>query len=191
MRSVELCKCFQQLYPVRRSGDSEFSCARVDAVIPRNRKDTKSHLRQSAAVNVVGPQTTNFMDPKSDDPLMQQLSKRSKQDDVAEKEQEDKDSLPSTIKERVETLETRLGEGRAVPKGIYERLKVLEDKVRFLEGLSLEHFDSAISMSSLTSASKEKEAGEKWERGSQDSLTAINERIQELQKSLRVQSGAI
>lgn len=47
----------------------------------------------------------------------------------------------SVLDERISTTEKILGINRPVPKDVYERLKNIEDRILYLEGISPEYKD--------------------------------------------------
>ena len=76
----------------------------------------------------------------------------------------------------VENLEGKLlCDNKPVDKNIYERLKLLEDRVLFLEGISPEYFSNHSQSNSILNNQKKND----------DELTSINLRIQSLQQSIR------
>ena len=108
--------------------------------------------------------------------------------------------LPDGIRERLTGLESRvlLAPNKPVPKDIYERLKVLEDRVRYLEGISPEYMDilevkREISDDNDNNLPAQEQMKVKTEEQSEDiskSLSGINTRIQELQASLKAKSDS-
>ncbi len=85
-------------------------------------------------VNSSGPQTSDYMDRRHD-PLEHSMKRvvggREKEEKMEEGDDGGGSRLPSGISERVTELEAKLGEGKPVPKDVYQRLKALEDRVRF------------------------------------------------------------
>ncbi|KAJ9574066.1 hypothetical protein L9F63_008592 [Diploptera punctata] len=114
---------------------NEYSCARVDALLIR-RKDSKSHLRVRRVLNTWGPQTRG-LDPGSlggtdpEDPMATLM----KQNTVKAEPRED-----SGVEERLGNAETHLRMRGPIPTDIYQRLKQIEDRILYLEGLSPEYF---------------------------------------------------
>ena len=164
------------------SEEPEFSCARVDSVIV-GRKDGKSHFRQSQVVNHDGPQTKSKLTP----PKRFKTEERPSTAATAEEDSE----VPVGIRERLLELEKKvpvIAPKGPVPKDVYARIKALEDRVRYLEGISPEYFCNFVKMESESdngSASGSSGAAERGEDLAK-SLSGINTRIQQLQASLMV-----
>ena len=83
------------------------------------------------------------------------------------------------------------GDDRPVPKDVYARLKSLEERVLYLEGVSPEYFLTAQIAMAKMSKQREEESDAKMRATQNDdevmtSLTNINKRIQELRSSLLV-----
>ena len=114
--------------------------------------------------------------------------------------------LPEGLQERLTGVESRvlLAPGKPVPKDIYARLRALEDRVRYIEGISPEYLDvlevrrDAVSnphpRHGLTTSDLDEEQllRVKSEARSEDiskSLCGINSRIQELQASLKTSAS--
>ena len=119
--------------------------------------------------------------------------------------------LPDGIRERISNLESRTvllappnAKNKPVPKDIYERLKAIEDRVRYIEGISPEYLDileikreaaatedisvNAAAQAAANAAAAASQLKVKREERSEDiskSLCGINSRIQELQASLK------
>jgi len=117
--------------------DPEYSCARVDAVLVRQ-KDSKGHFRVHRVENITGPQTQL--------PSVLRLQSQSTSTLPVVKQESCSDSKPCShsginpaVEERVKNAEVHLGVSQPVPKDIYARLKVLEDRILQLEGLSPEY----------------------------------------------------
>lgn len=101
------------------------SCARTEAVLV-SRKDSKSHLRVSRVVNQPAPQ-----------PDQQTASHTPSQTAT----QTGDPRLPGSIEERVANMEQHLGLQQPVSADVYSRLKMLEDRILYLESVSPEYFD--------------------------------------------------
>lgn len=170
---LEFCNRFPS-----EEGEHEFSCARVDSIVPK-KKGGSSHLRHSVVVNESGPQTNDYMD-KSYDPLTDKMVAKKIKKEEGEKDKSG--DLPVGIKDRVEGLETKLGENRPIGKDIYQRLKALEERVNYLEGVSPEYFNASLLDKKTDSGEADKQGERK--KDNEKSLSAINTRIQELQASL-------
>lgn len=83
------------------------------------------------------------------------------------------------------------GDNRPVPKDVYARLKLLEERVLYLEGISPEYFSAAQNVMAKMSKQCKEESDAKIRKTQNDdevmtSLTNINKRIQELRSSLLV-----
>jgi molybdopterin synthase catalytic subunit len=178
------------------SEQPEFSCARTDSVVYR-RKDGTSHLRQSQVFNPEGPQTQT-------DSFLPPLAKRIKTEEAAAVESDDQPSgsgsgdLPVGIRERIVDLEHKVPvpmftANGPVPKDVYARIKALEDRVRYLEGLSPEYFqdlvkkeDGATFPDEDEDPSRKSAAAAARSEDLAKSLSGINSRIQQLQASLMI-----
>lgn len=114
------------------------SCARVDAAVVK-RSGGQSHIKVSRVVNHWGPQTELSWNSYH-------KSEMSKTLDLHKGLEKRGKTLPSEINmdvdERLCNMEThlRLKTGQSVSKGVYERLKNLEDRILFLEGMSPDYF---------------------------------------------------
>jgi hypothetical protein len=83
------------------------------------------------------------------------------------------------------------GDNRPVPKDVYARLKSLEERVLYLEGISPEYFSAAQNAMAKNCQQRQEESDAKIRTTQNDdevmtSLTNINKRIQELRASLVV-----
>ena len=167
------------------SEDPEFSCARVDSVLV-GRRDGKSHFRQSQVVNHDGPQTKSKLTPPKRVKTEKSSSAANNDDDDSE--------VPVGIRERLVELEKKvpiIAPKGPVPKDVYARIKELEDRVRYLEGVSPEYFTNFVKKESVTDngmASGSIGASERSEDIAK-SLSGINSRIQQLQASLMVKKS--
>ncbi|XP_032683303.1 molybdopterin synthase catalytic subunit [Odontomachus brunneus] len=102
--------------------DNENSCARVDAVLVQ-RNDSKSHMKVHRVFNTWGPQTVNHS-------LLHKATNSTSPKTA--------NSFP-ILDDRISVTERILGINKPVPKDIYERLKIIEDKILYLEGISPEY----------------------------------------------------
>ncbi|XP_015120144.1 molybdopterin synthase catalytic subunit [Diachasma alloeum] len=103
--------------------ENESSCARVDAIlIPR--KDSKSHVKVHRVFNAHGPQT---MKPSA-------LQTSPEFPNTPE-------TVNPVLDERLSSPEKFLGIEKPVPRDIYQRIKNIEDRIRYLESLSPEYKD--------------------------------------------------
>ena len=108
-----------------QNDETEDSCARVDAILIR-RKDSKSHVKVHRVLNAWGPQTVDhFTLRKAAMSGMNQTNS----------------SYSSILDDRISTTEKILGVNRPVPKDVYARLKKIEDRILYLEGISPEYKD--------------------------------------------------
>lgn len=112
--------------------DDSMTCARVSSVVYKTR-DSKGHLKVQRVKNVIGPQNIDYkheldklMDKSATSPI------KLKKDLVC-------DEYKSGIEERMENIEDVLSL-KPVSKSIYRRLKDIEDKLLYLEGISPEYF---------------------------------------------------
>ncbi|XP_066594045.1 molybdopterin synthase catalytic subunit isoform X2 [Prorops nasuta] len=118
-----------------QSDNDENSCARVDAILIR-RKDSKSHVKVHRVLNVCGPQTTN-----------QAL----KYKETICRPSQSSSSFSSVLDDRLSVTEKVLRINKPVPKDIYARLKNIEDRILFLEGVSPEYKDFLTMCNTLSS----------------------------------------
>ncbi|XP_063235392.1 MAP3K12-binding inhibitory protein 1-like [Bacillus rossius redtenbacheri] len=137
----------------------ESSCARVDAVFVC-RKDSKSHLRVRRVLNEWGPQTRGVKEANEEEPKEEMVK------------------APEGVEERLRAAETHLKIDGPVPSDIYERIKNIEDRILYLEGLSPEYFQSSMPNNSSMWDSKHSAKKRKY------SVDDLNSKIQNLQKKL-------
>ncbi|KAK4292933.1 hypothetical protein Pmani_034334 [Petrolisthes manimaculis] len=149
----------QEFCTLSGTGPSLGTCARTSAVVLRS-KGSNSHLKLTRVVNKWGPQTVG-MDPSSlPNTAVKKESKKGKikgdsnriasqdvKSSTEDRGRKDSDSyevhkLPPGVEERLANLEGHLKivPGTPVPRDVYVRIKLLEDKVLYLEGLSPEYF---------------------------------------------------
>ena len=76
------------------------------------------------------------------------------------------------------------GNNRPVPKDVYTRLKTLEERVLYLEGLSPEYFSVTQNLSQPWQCDQDVKQKEENNDEMLSSLTSLNKRIQELRSSL-------
>ncbi|XP_071079101.1 MAP3K12-binding inhibitory protein 1-like [Haliotis cracherodii] len=150
---------------IRPETEVESSCARTDAVfVPR--AGCKSHIKISRVVNPYGPQTR--LSPEG---LRHRLDVNLK-------------SQSCGLDERIKNVEAHLNlpstDGSKLD--VYNRLKALEDRILFLEGLSPEYFQN------VPGPKRQKVEAPAMEKDPlQDmSLQDIDDRIQALQSSLKM-----
>lgn len=115
----------------------ESSCARVYSTVYRI-KDSKSHLKIHRVKNESGPQTGNYKDA---------LDKLTGSNSATVKIKPDPDApervkpVPDGVQERLENVEhfLHLQSNKVSNKSVLERLKVIEDKILYLETMSPEY----------------------------------------------------
>ncbi|XP_052127443.1 molybdopterin synthase catalytic subunit isoform X3 [Frankliniella occidentalis] len=115
------------------NSSSDSSCARVDAAVIRQ-KDSKGHLRVRRVLNKTGPQTQGI----------EQWPSTSGASSVVPSFTPDNKKGLALDNSRLRNAELHLGINdalnyRPVPKDVYARLKQLEDRILFLEGVSPEY----------------------------------------------------
>lgn len=111
---------------VFNNDDLEDSCARVNAVF-LSRPGGKSHIKVSRVINLQGPQTQIAVPTKL-------------------KEEKTEEVLPG-VEERLCNIEEHLKikTGHKMAKSdVFSRLKQLEERILYLEGISPEYFDHSI-----------------------------------------------
>lgn len=124
--------------------NDDSTCARVNSTVHRV-KGTNTHLKVHRVKNEFGPQTVNYTNAL--DKLMQTASPM--------KIKLDPDAptipVPQSINERLVNAEKFLNLPSTDTKSIFERLKVIENRILYLEALSPEygHFLVGISNHSL------------------------------------------
>lgn len=156
--------------------DAEESCARVDAVfVPRS--GGSSHVKVSRVVNQWGPMT-KLMRPTSGH--MQA---------AAVKPEEPVDSIPEGVEERLRNMEShlKLKSGCVVPQDVYARIKQLEDRILYLEGISPDYFTNSAHSASAAQTSQSREAARQYDDWS---MSQIESRISLLQSRLREKAEA-
>ncbi|XP_015171240.1 PREDICTED: molybdopterin synthase catalytic subunit [Polistes dominula] len=104
--------------------EKQDSCARVDAILIR-RKDSKSHVKVHRVLNSWGPQTVD--------------RSRLHNANNHTTNQQDSNNCSSVLDDRITNAEKMLGIIKPVPRDVYERLKNIEDRILFLEGVSPEY----------------------------------------------------
>lgn len=107
-----------------QNDDNENSCARVDAILIR-RKDSKSHVKVHRVFNTWGPQTVD-----------QSILRKAIMNNI---NPNNTVSRFPVLDDRISATERTLGINKPVPKDIYERLKNIEDRILYLEGISPEY----------------------------------------------------
>ncbi|KAI4498528.1 hypothetical protein M0802_006463 [Mischocyttarus mexicanus] len=104
--------------------EKENSCARVDAILIK-RKDSKSHVKVHRVLNSWGPQMVDRSHLHNANNYTTN--------------QQDNNNCSSVLDDRISTAEKMLGIIKPVPRDVYERLKNIEDRILFLEGISPEY----------------------------------------------------
>lgn len=150
---------------------SEFSCARVDAVVV-HRDGSKGHVKVSRVVNQWGPQTV---------PTALSTNQLTNNNEAVSS------GLPDSFEERLNNMEIHLNlkAGKPVPRSIYERLRNLEDRILFLESLSPDYFFETPRKILKTGPDIKNVRINKKEM----TVEEIDARIEELQSSLLKQSS--
>lgn len=166
---------------------SGISCARVDAVLVK-RSGSKSHVKISRVVNSWGPQTqTQVVDYCSQPEMIQNISELNQ----IPPRRYDSTTHPSSIEERLCNMEThlKLKSGQSVSKDVYERLRNLENRILFLEGMSPDYFGSSPNkMQKLDSSQRQSQL----KRGQDDmSISEIDLKIQRLREALQNKQSTI
>lgn len=152
------------------------SCARVLAVLHR-KTGSKSHLRTSTVKNVSGPNV--------------QMTTHATGSEVKKMKLEltdfDQISLPLPLENRMSELEKKVtfGENKPVPIDIYTRLKILEERIELLEGISPEYCQP-VKISSVKSEQDEIQERSKHRKTQiQLSLSDLDDRILSLKNLLQ------
>lgn len=130
-----------------KHSSDEISCARVDAV-KILRKDSSSHLRVRKVFNSWGPQTISRVS-ENNQCLLGSIQKMEMNHDVFKTGNKDiqtnssKDKVNKKIMfdERLKNVEEHVGSNSDSHGDVCIRLKRIEDKILFLEGLSPEYFN--------------------------------------------------
>lgn len=118
--------------------DETMTCARVASVVYKAR-DSKGHLKVQRVTNVIGPQ--NF-DYKYE---LDKLMDKSVTSPMKVKKEIILNKNKCGIDERMENVEDILGL-KPVSKNVYLRLKIIEDKLLYLEGISPEYFNVKVNL---------------------------------------------
>lgn len=155
-------------------GEAEQGCARVDSVfVPRS--GGSSHVKVSRVVNQWGPMT--------------KLMRPTTSHNQSPVKQEHQPTVPEGIEERLRNMEShlKLKSGCAVPHDVYARLKQLEDRILYLEGISPDYFSTPVYSASPAKRSHSNDASRQYEDWS---LAQIESRIDLLKSRLREKSEA-
>nr|ACO10937.1 MAP3K12-binding inhibitory protein 1 [Caligus rogercresseyi] len=161
--------------------ENDFSCARTDSVLIR-RQGSSSHFRKSKVVN--SPHLPLPETPSSSGPPAPKISR--------------------ATEERLKVLEIHLLQSdKPVPKNIFERIKALEDRVLFLEGVSPEYFftNNHQSKQGIIKTEPEEENDEESEfifpkedkrkMDLEKTLLEANLRIQEMENGIQIKDEVI
>ncbi|KAL1444532.1 hypothetical protein MTO96_045505 [Rhipicephalus appendiculatus] len=154
--------------------DTEQSCARVDSVfVPRS--GGSSHVKVSRVVNQWGPMTK----------LMRPTTSHTQ----SPVKQEHQLTVPEGIEERLRNMEShlKLKSGCAVPHDVYARLKQLEDRILYLEGISPDYFSTTAHSAPPAQRSWSSDTSRQYEDWS---LAQIESRIDLLKSRLREKAEA-
>ncbi|CAL1541838.1 unnamed protein product [Lymnaea stagnalis] len=151
--------------------ESETSCARTEAVYI-HREGEKSHISLKKVENTYGPQTR--LSANEDSTFKKYLRVPL---DVQRAE---------AVEERLANMEAHLNT-KSGTNDIFARIKSLEQRISFLEGVSPEYFKNGIPKtnrtSKLSSSNCESQFGENQK--DHDSLSEIDSRILQLKQALR------
>lgn len=153
--------------------ETEYRCARVDAVfVPRS--GGCSHVKVSRVVNQWGPMT-KLMRPT-----------HNPHEPTTSKEKEPASRIPEGIEERLRNMEShlKLKSGCSVPQDVYERIKQLEDRILYLEGISPDYFVSS-AQGATTGAETRHTSGEAPRLYDDWTMSEIESRISLLQSRLK------
>lgn len=149
------------------------SCARVDAVfIPRY--DHKSRVKVTRVRNMCGPQIEEAKEIKID----------------PEREKPECTDSFDAIQERLLSMEShlKLKSDETVKKNFFQRIKELEDRILYLEGICPDYFNLPTTNYEST---KKQNVSAREKMYSNWSIDDVQRRIQFLRESLRAKSAAI
>ncbi|PIK36152.1 putative MAP3K12-binding inhibitory protein 1-like [Apostichopus japonicus] len=152
---------------VATSNTVEDSCARTDSVFtPRD--GSKSHVKVSRVAHAYGPQTRPHL-----------INAENVKVDITTQRSPWKRERHEGVEERLQNMESflKLRKGQKVPENVYQRMKVLEERILQLESLSPEYFSispSAFKRQRLSQSTSD-----------DTDLEEINNRIKQLEESLR------
>ncbi|XP_055371781.1 molybdopterin synthase catalytic subunit [Condylostylus longicornis] len=122
-----------------KSENIEESCARLNAVLIKS-KNCKGHLRVHRVKNEIGPQDpsnyTKTLDKLMGNLIPEVVVKQEIFDSITTNYN---NTTPSGIEERIKNVENYLNTSTSYSKDVYERLKILEEKILYLESLSPEY----------------------------------------------------
>lgn len=156
------------------------SCARVVAVLCR-KDGSKSHLRTSSVKNTVGPHNSPVI-VHSADSGVKKIKLEIDNPNLCS-------LLPAPLENRVSELEKKVifSDNKPVHGDIYTRLKVLEDRIELLEGISPEYCQPVELVRERDK--KEWQEGEIRNRKTQvkGSLSELDQRICNLKNLLQTQ----
>ncbi|GFS96755.1 MAP3K12-binding inhibitory protein 1 [Nephila pilipes] len=151
------------------------TCARIDAVfIPRF--GLKSHVKVSKVENICGPQTQ----------CPSEIAKQIKIDHESDEIEQANNTLQA-IQERLLNMELhlKLQSDSTVKKNIFQKMKELEDRILYLEGVSPDYFN----FHGLNNKSpKKQKISEKEKVFSNWSIDDVQKRIELLNESLKPNS---
>lgn len=159
--------------------ENEFSCARVDAIfLPR--------VGQRSHITVTDANRENEMmktDNITVDTMLHSVpSKRLKTESL--------ELLPRGVEERLDNIECHLKSNvKSVQHDVYSRLKSLEEKILYLEGLSPEYF--SYKSSSVQNTSRRFSSDGRTQKGTSDvgCDSELDERLLQLKEKLLSKIG--
>ncbi|XP_059143275.1 MAP3K12-binding inhibitory protein 1-like [Physella acuta] len=154
--------------------DSENSCARTEAIYI-HREGEKSHISLKKVENAYGPQTRVAEDEVYFGNRHTQM--------LADEQRAE------AVEERLANMEAHLNMAKE-SNNIYARLKALETRISFLEGVSPEYFRNGIPQSQPNIPATTKQEEILFTNTKQvESLSDINNRIHQLKQSLKQKAG--
>lgn len=154
------------------STSGENGCARTDSVfVPRS--GTKSHVKVSRVAHAYGPQTRPHL-----------INAENMKVGMDAQRSPHKRERHEGVEERLENMESflKLRKGQKVPENVYQRIKVLEERILQLESLSPEYFSispSAFKRQRLSQSTSD-----------DTDLDEINGRIKQLEEFLKKKKGS-
>lgn len=155
------------------------SCARVAAMLCR-KSGSKSHLRTSSVKNVIGPHSNGIEQSRETEVKKIKLEFNSVDQTSV---------LPVSLENRFSELEKKVtfGENKPMPMDIYTRLKILEDRIVMLEGISPEYFNPVLKENFKNEKEEVEEIRRKRKAQVKGSLSELDERIFILKNLLKTQ----
>ncbi|XP_070181303.1 MAP3K12-binding inhibitory protein 1-like isoform X2 [Littorina saxatilis] len=161
------------------NSDEENSCARVDSVFVSH-VGSSSRLRVTRVFNTHGPQTQYHY-----------TGHIARMTHSANGEQAN--TVEQSLEERLSNAEHHLKVGKDSKADMFSRLKALEERILFLEGLSPEYFQDGVPQPKRMRFAKVETPSEDVSKpkvkNEYGSLSEINERISVLQAKLKEKMG--